>query len=113
MAKVKKEVAKIGDVEVTITTKKVAEEKGKPVYLVISAAHYGKEIKVMVDHRCLFGEDEEKCDVCRLKFNCFTSEALNVTLEELYPRAEDLTEIPLGVRAKQYIEHNRRPVADK
>ena len=71
----------------TIKVKELKEKPGKPIYLTFK----GKDYQLLTDKRCLGCTDEDNiCKTCKLKFRCFTSDALRVNVED------DLAHLPTG-----------------
>ncbi len=60
---------------ITVKVRKLKEKLGKEIVLV-----FGK-YEVLLDNRCL-GKDTEACDKCKLKFRCYTGDALRVSFED-------------------------------
>ena len=73
-----------GDSNVTIRIRELKEKPGKEIILVFG------EYEILLDNRCLGNTDEEKhCSKCKLKFRCFTSDAIRINFND------DLLKMPL------------------
>ena len=61
--------------QVSIKISKAVEKPGKEIILIFS------EYEILLDNRCL-GKDTDVCDKCKLKFRCFTSDAIRINFDE-------------------------------
>jgi len=69
----------------TVKIREIEEKPGKPIYLTFK----GKDYQLLTDMRCVGNTDEDNiCKTCKLKFRCFSSDALRVNVED------DLAKIP-------------------
>lgn len=66
-----------GDANVSITIREVKELPGKEIVLTFEHNKY----ELLLDNRCL-GKDTEACDKCKLKFRCYTGDALRISFDE-------------------------------
>ena len=64
-----------GDQNITIRVRELKEKPGKEIVLIIG------EYEILLDNRCL-GKDTEVCDKCKLKFRCYTGDALRINFNE-------------------------------
>ena len=64
-----------GDANITINIKKMKEKPGKEIVMVF------EDCELLLDNRCL-GKDTEACDKCKLKFRCYTSDALRINFKD-------------------------------
>ena len=60
---------------ITIKVRKLEEKAGKEIIMVF------EDCELLVDNRCL-GKDTEACDKCKLKFRCYTSDALRINFKD-------------------------------
>ncbi len=72
---------------ITVKIREIKEEPGKPIYLTFKDKSY----QLLADKRCLGNTDEDNiCKACRLKFRCFTGDALRISVDD------DLANIPFA-----------------
>ena len=71
-----------GDQNVTIKIRELKEKPGKEIIMVF------EDCELLVDNRCL-GKDTDACDKCKLKFRCYTSDALRINFKD------EITKMPL------------------
>ena len=63
----------------TVEIKELKETPGKPIYLTFD----NKKYKLLTDKRCLGNLDYDNiCINCRLKFKCYSGDALNVNVDK-------------------------------
>ena len=63
-----------GDQNVTIKIRELKEKPGKEIIMVF------EDCELLVDNRCL-GKDTDACNKCKLKFRCYTSDALRINFK--------------------------------
>jgi len=63
-----------GNQDITINIREIKDKPGKEIVLVFD------EYEIQLDNRCL-GKDTEACDKCKLKFRCYTSDALRINFK--------------------------------
>jgi hypothetical protein len=81
----KRETIMDSDAIYTVKIRELKEKPGKPIYLTFK----GKDYQLLADMRCVGNTDEDNiCKTCKLKFRCFSSDALRVNVED------DLAKIP-------------------
>ena len=68
--------------QVEIKVRKMIEKPGKEIILVFD------EYEIQLDNRCL-GKETVTCDKCKLKFRCYTSDALRINFKS------DILKMPL------------------
>ena len=68
--------------DVSIRIRELKEKPGKEIILTF------KDYELLLDNRCL-GKDTEACDKCKLKFRCYSSDAIRISFDE------ELAKMPL------------------
>jgi len=73
----------------------------------------GKQIAIDIDGMVILSDsvcndDNEVCDICKLRFRCYAFQDLVLKLEEIWPRKTSPTLFPLGVLIDQLLTSNKR-----
>jgi len=68
--------------DVKIKVRELKEKPGKEIILVFD------EYEILLDNRCL-GKDTDVCNTCKLKFRCYTGDAIRINF------ADEIVKMPL------------------
>ena len=60
---------------ITIKVRRVKEKPGKEIVLVFD------KYELLLDNRCL-GKDTKACDKCKLKFRCYSGDAIRINFDD-------------------------------
>jgi len=60
---------------ITIKVRELKEKPGKEIILVFD------KYEILLDNRCL-GQNTKACDKCKLKFRCYTGDALRINFND-------------------------------
>lgn len=63
------------DQNITIKVREIKEKSGKEIVVVF------EDCELLMDNRCL-GKDTDACSKCKLKFRCYTSDALRINFKD-------------------------------
>lgn len=89
-----------GDQNITIKIRELKEKPGKEIVMVF------EDCELLVDNRCL-GKDTDVCDKCKLKFRCYTSDALRINFKDEIIKMPLPSERPtLGEIIQYYLQGN-------
>lgn len=87
-----------GDQNITIKIKQLKEKPGKEIVLVFNG------YEILLDNRCL-GKDTDVCDKCKVKFRCYTGDALRINFDEEIVKMSLPSERPtLGKIVQWYLQ---------
>jgi len=89
-----------GDQNITIKIRELKEKPGKEIVMVF------EDCELLVDNRCL-GKDTDACNKCKLKFRCYTSDALRINFKDEIIKMPLPSERPtLGEIIQWYLQMN-------
>ena len=84
--------------DVSIRVRKLKEKPGKEIILTWD------KYEILLDNRCL-GTEEKDCEQCKLKFRCWSSDALRINFDEEIAKMPLPSERPtLGEAIQWYLQ---------
>lgn len=69
-----------GDPNISIRVSKKVDKPGKDIILVFDTKLSG-HCEILLDNRCL-GKNTKACDGCKLKFRCYSGDAIRINFDE-------------------------------